>query len=184
MKQDEKARKRSEMIVKVQSNLMTATDAAKELGISRKTFYEWQKKGLAGMVTALTDTPAGRPSAPSDSEKEELKRKLAETQRELELVRARMRIQEIMADNPAPRKGAGSSLTKKKRLRAIERDKKRESDGGGGGDQRMQAEDRDVVSESVPGDSAPVFERFAMARENAERPGACDDAGPEESGGA
>ena len=181
-KQDEKARMRSEMIMKVQSELLTATAAARELGISRKTFYEWQKKGLEGMVTALTDTPAGRPSAPSDLEKEDLKRELAETKRELELVKTRMQIQEFMTDSPDPRKGAGPGRPKKKRPRSIERKKKHESEGDSGGGEGMQGEDRDAVSDNMPRDSAPVFECAAMACEDAARSRTSASAGTEKSG--
>jgi len=46
----------------VRAGLMTAKAAAKALGVSRKTYYKWEKKGLRAMLAAERDEPAGRPS--------------------------------------------------------------------------------------------------------------------------
>ena len=35
------ARLRAELIMKVRCGLMTAAEAARQLGVSRKTFYKW-----------------------------------------------------------------------------------------------------------------------------------------------
>lgn len=113
MNQEEKARKRAEMIVKVRSGLMTATDAAKELGISRKTYYVWEKRALSAMVEALTDAPAGRPSDPVDSEKENLKGQLMGKEQELALLKTRMKIREIMAEGTEPGNRAENPPKKK-----------------------------------------------------------------------
>lgn len=40
---------------------MTAVDAAKILGVSRKTYYKWEKRGLSGLVNALDARLNGRP---------------------------------------------------------------------------------------------------------------------------
>jgi len=47
---DKSAWKRAEVIMKVNCGLITATQAAKELNISRKTYYKWEKKGLSGIL--------------------------------------------------------------------------------------------------------------------------------------
>jgi transposase len=46
MSTDPKALLRTEMIVKVRAGLMTATAAAEALGVSRKTYYKWERRGL------------------------------------------------------------------------------------------------------------------------------------------
>ena len=56
---DAKALARTEMIVKVRSGQMTATAAAAALGVSRKTYYKWEKKGLQAMLAAEKDETAG-----------------------------------------------------------------------------------------------------------------------------
>ena len=57
----EQSRHRAEVIMKVRCGLMTATQAAKELGISRKTYYKWEQRGLEALLGGLEDQPSGRP---------------------------------------------------------------------------------------------------------------------------
>jgi transposase len=72
------ARRRAEIIVQVQSGLLTATEAAKRLGVSRKTYYQWERRALGGMMGALQDKGSGRPSKPRDPQKENLQEHLAD----------------------------------------------------------------------------------------------------------
>ncbi len=70
---------RAEIIMKVRSGIMTATEAARELGVSRKTYYKWEKRGLAALLDGLSDQPTGRPEIPGTPPEEvELARQLAE----------------------------------------------------------------------------------------------------------
>ena len=50
-----------QVIMQVQSGTLIATQAAAVLGISRKTYYEWEKKFLSCAVEALTVRKPGRP---------------------------------------------------------------------------------------------------------------------------
>jgi transposase len=63
MNTKETALNRAEMIVKVRAGLMTAKAAALTLGVSRKTYYEWEKKGLSAMLSTVEDEPPGRPQS-------------------------------------------------------------------------------------------------------------------------
>jgi len=74
--QEELARRRAEVIVQVQSGRLTATEAAKRLGVSRKTYYQWERRALGGMIDALRDKEVGRPSKPRDPQKENLQKRL------------------------------------------------------------------------------------------------------------
>jgi len=76
MNPDPKALLRTELIVKVRAGLMTATAAAQTLGVSRKTYYKWGKKGLSAMLAAGQDDTAGRPSKQERKEVKALKRKV------------------------------------------------------------------------------------------------------------
>jgi len=76
MNPDPKALLRTELIVKVRAGLMTATAAAQTLGVSRKTYYKWEKKGLSAMLAAGQDDTAGRPSKQERKEVKALKRKV------------------------------------------------------------------------------------------------------------
>jgi len=62
---------------------MTAKEAAKALGVSRKTYYEWERRGLRAMLTALSNRPPGRPEAERDPEKEELKQQVEDLEQKL-----------------------------------------------------------------------------------------------------
>lgn len=53
------AQRRAALIVQVQCGQITATEAAAQLGISRKTYYEWEKRALSAMVGVAGS--AGRP---------------------------------------------------------------------------------------------------------------------------
>lgn len=81
---DAKARKRMAVILQVEAGLMTATDGARELGISRQAYYEWANRALISMEGALADRPNGRPATLQDEEKEELAKELEETKADLD----------------------------------------------------------------------------------------------------
>jgi len=76
MNPDPKALLRTELIVRVRAGLMTATAAAEALGVSRKTYYKWEKRGLSAMLAAGQDEAAGRPSKEERKEVKALKRKV------------------------------------------------------------------------------------------------------------
>jgi transposase len=84
-RQHSEARQRAELIVKVRSGLISATEAARRLGVSRKTYYKWEKRALAGMLEGLCGREPGRPASKPDEEKEKLEKKVAALERQLRL---------------------------------------------------------------------------------------------------
>jgi transposase len=90
------AKKRAQVILRVRSGEMTATEGAKELGISRKSFYKWEKRALSGMVEALSDQNSGRPVSEVDEEKEAMRRKILELEKELKLTKAGNEIRSLL----------------------------------------------------------------------------------------
>ena len=66
---EEKANKRAELIIMVRSGQITAAEAARRLGVSRKTYYEWENRALHAMMMSLQDRIPGRPSKEVDQEK-------------------------------------------------------------------------------------------------------------------
>jgi transposase len=72
------ARRRADLILKVHSGLITASAAAKALGVSRKTYYKWEKRALEGMLKGLCERNSGRPASNRDEEKERLRKKVQE----------------------------------------------------------------------------------------------------------
>jgi predicted DNA-binding protein (UPF0251 family) len=54
----ELARKRAAVIFAVQSGQITAEEGARRLGVSRKTYYEWESRALEAMTGALENGKA------------------------------------------------------------------------------------------------------------------------------
>ena len=106
--EDPKALKRLQVIVDHMGGRLNATEAAQELGISRKTFYEWLARARDGMFQALRDRPGGRPAAPVDGEKERLKEEVEALEKDRVVLESRLRIQEaireVLNGKPEPKK--------------------------------------------------------------------------------
>ena len=79
-----KARQRAELIFKVRSGQMTATEAAQALGISRQQYYQWEQRALQALLSALEDQPTGRPKTPTDPEKEALQRRVQQLEQQVQ----------------------------------------------------------------------------------------------------
>ena len=63
---------------------MSVTVAAFELGVSRKTYYQWETKAIDSMVEALVEKEPGRPAlTPDDEEKRRLRKQLKERDKEI-----------------------------------------------------------------------------------------------------
>ena len=84
MKTKQTALSRTEMIVRVRAGLMTATAAAATLGVSRKTYYKWEKKGLSAMLAAERDERPGRPETGPSPEVEALRNEVKGLEAKLE----------------------------------------------------------------------------------------------------
>jgi len=93
------ARRRAELILKVQSGQLTATEAAKMLGISRKTYYKWENRALAAMLESLKDRPCGRPSRPDDGEKKSLEKTVEDMKKQLLMAEQRAHIQTYLRED-------------------------------------------------------------------------------------
>ena len=84
------------MILKVRSGALTAKEGAKLLGVSRKTYYEWEEKSLKAMALALENRPAGRPPVPVDEEKERLQERIRELEKKLDLAEKTIEVKELL----------------------------------------------------------------------------------------
>ena len=81
--EQELARLRASVIVAVRSGQITAEEGSRRLGVSRKTYYEWENRALQALTKALEDREPGRPATPQDEEKKQLQKKIAELENEL-----------------------------------------------------------------------------------------------------
>jgi transposase len=95
---EQAARLRAEVIMKVRCGLLTAHQAAWQLGVSRKTYYKWEQRGLSALLSSLTDQPGGRPSQPVDLEKQTLEQQLEKAQRDNAILQHKMALQKVLTD--------------------------------------------------------------------------------------
>jgi transposase len=91
------ARERASIILQVGSGVLTATEGAERLGISRKTYYEWEDRALAAMAETLENHRPGRPSVPLDAEKEELQRKVRDLEKKLYLAEKTIEVRDLLS---------------------------------------------------------------------------------------
>ncbi len=90
-------RERASIILQVRSGALTATEGAEQLGISRKTYYEWEDRALAAMAKALEKQPSGSPPVPLVAEKEELQRKVRELEKKLHLAEKTIEVKDLLS---------------------------------------------------------------------------------------
>ena len=91
------ARERAMVILQVRSGALTAKEGAKLLGVSRKTYYEWEERSLKAMALALENRPAGRPSVPVDEEKEGLRERIQELEKKLYWAEKTIEVKELLS---------------------------------------------------------------------------------------
>ena len=95
-KEQKLARERALVILKVRSGILTAKEGSQLLGVSRKTYYEWEEKSLKAMALALENRPPGRPPALMDLEKEALRERIQELEKKLDLAEKTIEVKELL----------------------------------------------------------------------------------------
>jgi transposase len=93
------ARQRAAVIWRVRSGAITARQAARELGVSRKTYYEWEVRAMEGMMEALKNQPAGRPVRADGAQQEDqplLTSRIQTLERELAVARQTVEVSNIL----------------------------------------------------------------------------------------
>jgi transposase len=92
----EQARQRAAVVFNVRSGRLTAEEGARMLGVSRKTYYEWEGRALQAMTQAMEDRPAGRPEQPQDAEKEELKARVQALEHQLTMAKKTVEVRNLL----------------------------------------------------------------------------------------
>lgn len=95
-KQRERARRRVAIMVAVRSGQLSVEDAARELGISRKTYYEWEERALGAMTEAMTNRPPGRPRKGPDPQVLALQQRIQELEDEVFMLRETQEARELL----------------------------------------------------------------------------------------
>jgi transposase len=114
------ARERASIILQVRSGALTATEGAERLGVSRKTYYEWEDRALEAMALALENHPPGRPPILLDAEKEELQEKVRDLEKKLYLAEKTIEVKDLLSAYETFRAG-GSKKNRRKKQKAGKR---------------------------------------------------------------
>ena len=94
----QKALIRAELIMKVRCGLMTAAAAAKHLGVSRRTYYKWEQRGLSALLDALADQSPGRPEKRADPKQTVLENQLSQLKRDNALLEQKLILKDLATD--------------------------------------------------------------------------------------
>ncbi len=120
-KDKERARQRAAVVFAVRSGQITAEEGARRLGVSRKTYYEWESRALQAMTEAMEDKAPGRPSTPQDEEKQRLQEQVIELQKKLFDAEKAADMRDMWhayeLHNASAKKSPGESAKKKRKQR-------------------------------------------------------------------
>lgn len=115
----ELALKRTAVVFAVRSGQITAEEGARRLGVSRKTYYEWERRALQAMTAAMEDKVPGRPSTPQDEEKQRLQEQIAELQNKLFVAKKTVEVRDMLhayeLHNAKVKKGMSEEKKRKRR---------------------------------------------------------------------
>jgi len=116
---EELARKRAAVVFAVRSGQITAEEGARRLGVSRKTYYEWERRALEAITEALEDKAPGRPSIPQDMEKQHLQDENAELRNKLFVAEKTVEVRDMLhayeLHNAKAKKGMSEEKKQKRR---------------------------------------------------------------------
>lgn len=99
------------LILQVRAGQLTAAAAARQMGVSRKTYYQWERRALQGLMQGLHTGPAGRPRSGPSPEVQRLRQKVKSLEQKLETTEQVARLRQIVGQlrQPLPRAKKGGS---------------------------------------------------------------------------
>ena len=86
---------RTQALMDVTAGKTTSKEAAQELGMSRKTWHAWQRRGLEAMLESMSRRTPGRHALPSDPEKEALQKRVSELEAQIAGLERSLRILKV-----------------------------------------------------------------------------------------
>lgn len=117
----ERARHRAAVVFAVRSGQITAEEGARRLGVSRKTYYEWESRALQAMTEAMEDKAPGRPPIPQDEEKQRLQEQIAELQKQLFVAKKTVEVRDMLHAYELHKAKAKKSNSEEKKLKRRKR---------------------------------------------------------------
>lgn len=86
------------IFLSVRGGTLTAKAAALRLGISRKTYYEWEARAFQGLMEGLRPKAAGRPSSIRDPAAERLREENQRLSRQVRELEQTLEIRRLLAE--------------------------------------------------------------------------------------
>jgi transposase len=120
-KDKERARERAAVVFAVRSGQITAEEGARRLGVSRKTYYEWESRAMQAMAEAMEDRVSGRPPIPQDEEKQRLKDEVAELKDQLFVAQKTTEVRDMLHAYELHKAKMKKASSEKKRRRRKKR---------------------------------------------------------------
>jgi hypothetical protein len=77
---------------------LTAIEAARQLGMSRKSYYQWEARALRGMQVALDRGCPGRPRSKTDAALARVQAQKQQLQQQVDALEQRLRIRQVLAE--------------------------------------------------------------------------------------
>ena len=90
------AQQRALLILQVQAGQITATAAAQQLGLSRKSYYQWEKRALAALLTSQEQQAPGRPPKTDDPEKAYLRQQVTQLEQKITELEQLLELRQIV----------------------------------------------------------------------------------------
>jgi|SRR6188508_1167218 len=106
------AQQRAQVILLVRSGQITAKEGARQLGISRKSYYQWEKRALQGMMEGLEQQPPGRPAQETDPQLEALQTKVRELEAKLKIAQQTAQVRSVLMEMERLKAQSGSKKKK------------------------------------------------------------------------
>jgi len=116
-KDKECARKRAAVVFAVRSGQITAEEGARQLGVSRKTYYEWEGRALQAMTEAMEDRASGRPATHRDEEKQRLQEEVKDLKKKLFIAEKTVEVRDMLHAYELQNAAKRASEEKKRRQR-------------------------------------------------------------------
>lgn len=113
-KDKERARRRASVVLAVRSGQMTALEGARQLGVSRKTYYEWERRALQAMTEAMENRAPGRPNTLQDEENRLLQEQIIELRNKLFVAEKTVEVRDMLHAYELQNTGARKSSCEKK----------------------------------------------------------------------
>lgn len=104
-----RTRLRMQLLLEVLNGRMTGVQAARRLGVSRKTWCEWQLRGMEALRLALSDRDTGRPPLPRDPEKDGMRKELERQETRIRQLEAALHVRTVLRDFFPPAAAPGAA---------------------------------------------------------------------------